>query len=156
MTTTDELYQQVILDHNRTPRNMRRLEHPTHQAEGLNPVCGDAYTVYLAVDAGGTIREVGFEGHGCAISKASASLMSQALVGMPVDAARRLFDAFHAMILGKDAQVGAPPPSCDLGKLKVFSSVWRYPARVKCAALCWHAMRSALDGQTLTSTEDKL
>ena len=153
MTVSEELYQQVILDHNRAPRNMRALPGATHRAEGLNPVCGDAYTVYLVVDDAGIIREITYEGHGCAISKASASLMSQALTGRPVAEARRLFEAFHALILGK---AGETPGACDLGKLKVFSGVWRYPARVKCAALSWHAMKSALDGRQTTSTEDAL
>ncbi|MCE9615758.1 MAG: SUF system NifU family Fe-S cluster assembly protein [Lentisphaerae bacterium] len=153
MTVSDELYQQVILDHNRSPRNMRALANATHQAQGINPLCGDEYTVYLAVDAGGIIREVTYEGHGCAISKASASMMSQALAGKTIAEAHGLFDAFHALVLGK-AEAATPP--CELGKLKVFSGVWRYPARVKCAALSWHAMKSALDGQGKTSTEDAL
>jgi len=153
MSVTDELYQQVILDHNRTPRNMRRMEQPTHTACGLNPLCGDEYTVYLAVGADGLIRDASFEGHGCAISKASASLMSLAVVGKRVEEARALFEAFHALVLGKGEGGGQ---ACDLGKLRVFSGVWRYPARVKCAALCWHALKGALDGQPTTSTEDKL
>lgn len=155
-TPVDELYQQVILDHNRNPRNLRRMEHPTHSAQGLNPVCGDAYTVYLAADAEGRIQDVSYEGHGCAISKASASMMSQALIGRTLAEARQLFDAFHGLVLGKSEAGGPDGAACDLGKLRVFSGVWRYPARVKCAALCWHALRSALDGQALVSTEDKL
>lgn len=158
MTTlpADELYQQVILDHNRNPRNLRRMEPHTHTAQGLNPLCGDAYTVYLNVDADGRILDVSYEGHGCAISKASASMMSQALKGLTVAEARRLFEAFHGLVLGKTPEAAPGAPACDLGKLKVFSGVWRYPARVKCAALCWHALRSALDGQAVTSTEDTL
>lgn len=150
---SDELYQQVILDHNRTPRNMRALLGATHQAQGLNPLCGDAYTVYLSIDGAGVIREVAYEGHGCAISKASASMMSEALTGRTVAQAHALFDAFRGLVMGKSE---ATPQDCDLGKLRVFSGVWRYPARVKCAALCWHALRSALGGQAATTTEDKL
>lgn len=150
---TDELYQQVILDHNRTPRNMRAMPNATHQAQGLNPLCGDEYRVYLAVDAVGVIRDVSYEGHGCAISKASASMMSLAMVGKTVEEARRYFEAFHALVVGKAERAAA---ACDLGKLKVFSGVWRYPARVKCAALCWHALNSALEGQATASTEDTL
>lgn len=151
--TSDELYQQVILDHNRTPRNMRALPGATHQAEGINPLCGDSYTVYLSVDSAETIREVTYEGHGCAISKASASMMSEALKGKTVAQARALFEAFHGLVVGKSE---ASPQACDLGKLRVFSGVWRYPARVKCAALCWHAMKGALAGQAATTTEDAL
>lgn len=153
MTNVDELYQQVILDHNRSPRNMRAMAGATHRAEGLNPLCGDAYTVYLNVDAGGVIREASFEGHGCAISKASASMMTQAVIGQTLDQARRLFRTFHELVIGK-AQPS--PDACDLGKLKVFSGVWRYPARVKCAALSWHALNSALDGKGTASTEDTM
>lgn len=163
MSVSDELYQQVILDHNRTPRNLRRPEHVTHTARGLNPLCGDEYTVYLDVTPDGVIREAAFAGHGCAISKASASLMTLALTGRRVEEAHALFAAFHALVLGKGdgAKAGTPEPAaagpaCDLGKLRVFSGVWRYPARVKCAALCWHALKGALDGQATTSTEDKL
>ncbi len=149
-TPTDELYQQTILDHNRNPRQMRRIEHPTHSAQGLNPVCGDAYTVYLSV-TDGIIREATFEGHGCAISKASASMMCQALAGRTVAEAADLFQAFHALVLGK-----ADAPACELGKLKVFSGVWKYPARVKCAALCWHALHSALEGKPVATTENAM
>jgi nitrogen fixation NifU-like protein len=152
VTATDELYQQVILDHNRNPRNMRPMPEATHKAQGLNPLCGDEYIVYLAVDKDDVIRDLSFEGHGCAISKASASLMSQELIGRPVADARRLFKAFRAMVTGDGASTESAD-GCRIGKLKVFSSVWRYPARVKCAALCWHAMNGALDGEVVTSTE---
>ena len=151
MTVTDELYQQVILDHNRSPRNCRKIDSPTHSAEGLNPLCGDAYTIYLVLDDDKVIRDVSFEGHGCAISKASASLMTEALIGKPEAEALEIFQAFHEMVLGEgDAD------SCVLGKLSVLSGVWKYPARVKCAALSWHAMKSALDGEAVACTEDKM
>jgi len=151
MTVSDELYQQVILDHNRNPRNFRKLDDPTHEAQGLNPLCGDEYTIFLKVDDENVIREVAYEGHGCAISKASASLMSEELMGKSEAEARELFKEFHGMILGNE-----PDKSCNLGKLAVFSGVWKYPARVKCAALCWHALRSALDGDDVVSTEGKM
>jgi nitrogen fixation NifU-like protein len=151
MTVSDELYQQVILDHNRSPRNFRKLDDPTHEAQGLNPLCGDEYTIFLKVDDDHVIQEVAYEGHGCAISKASASLMSEELKGKSEAEARELFKEFHGMILGKE-----PDRSCNLGKLAVFSGVWKYPARVKCAALCWHALRSALDGENVASTEDRM
>jgi len=151
MKVTDELYQQVILDHNRSPRNCRRMETPTHQAQGLNPLCGDAYTVYMTLDAAGIIEDVAFEGHGCAISKASASMMSEALKGKTEAEAREMFEAFHNMVLGESGT-----ESCVLGILEVFSGVWKYPARVKCAALCWHALNAALDGKDVTSTEDSM
>ena len=151
MTMTDELYQQVILDHNRTPRNCRKIEAPTHTAEGLNPLCGDAYTVFLVLDEHKVIRDVAFDGHGCAISKASASLMTEALMGKTEAQAQQLFKAFHQMVTGEGNQ-----DSCLLGKLSVLSGVWKYPARVKCAALSWHAMKSALDGEAVACTEDKM
>ena len=151
MSISDELYQQVILDYNKQPRNFRRIENPTHMARGLNPLCGDDYTVYLVVDGDGTIQDASFEGQGCAISKASASMMTVALKGQKEERARALFQDFHELVTGKK-----PPEACDLGKLSVFSGVWRYPARVKCAALCWHAMKSALEGEEAVSTEDKM
>ncbi|MDA0991091.1 MAG: SUF system NifU family Fe-S cluster assembly protein [Verrucomicrobia bacterium] len=153
MSVSEELYQQQILHHNREPQNCRRIENPTHMAKGINPLCGDEYTVYMIIDASGTIQDIAFEGRGCAISKASASLMTSALLGKPESAARQLFGAFHNMVVHKE---NVTDDSCDLGKLAVFSGVWRYPSRVKCAALCWHAMKSALDGEAAVSTEDKL
>ena len=152
MSVTDELYQQVILDYNREPRNFRVIENATHKAEGINPLCGDAYTIYMVVDDAGVIRDVAFEGQGCAISKASASLMTLALMNKPEAEAQRLFESFHGLLVGG----GEGSDSCDLGKLSVFSGVWRYPSRVKCAALCWHAMKSALDGAATASTEDTM
>lgn len=153
MSVSDELYQQVILDYNRAPRNLRRIEGATHTAKGINPLCGDEYAVYLVLDADGVIRDIAFEGQGCAISKASASLMTMELMGKHESEARKLFETFHNMVLGKAGESVEP---CDMGKLSVFSGVWRYPARVKCAALCWHAMKSALDGEETTSTEDTM
>jgi nitrogen fixation NifU-like protein len=141
---SDELYQQTILDYNRSPRNFHKMENPTHFARGLNPLCGDDYTVYLRVNEDDMIEEVSFDGHGCAVSKASASLMTQELKGKTLDEARRLFHDFQELATGTDHP---------LGKLNVFSGVWKYPERVKCAVLAWHAMDSALSGKKTTSTE---
>lgn len=144
MNITDDLYQQTILEYNRTPRNFMTMEHPTHYARGLNPLCGDDYTVYLRVNGQGVVEEATFSGHGCAVSKASASLMTQELKGKTVDEAHRLFCDFQALATGTDHS---------LGKLNVFSGVWKYPERVKCAILAWHAMDSALSGELTVSTE---
>ena len=146
MNISDELYQATILEYNREPRNFRTLENATHVAHGLNPLCGDDYHVYLRV-VDGLIEEVSFNGHGCAISKASASMMTLELVGKTVEEAQKLFGTFHEMITG-----GQETP-VDLGKLNVFSGVWKFPERVKCATLAWHAMDSALAGDQNASTE---
>lgn len=150
MTAIDELYQQVILEHNRKPRNFRRIENPTHAAEGFNPICGDHFHIYLVVGDDGSIEDVAFDGKGCAISKASASMMTQALVGKTEADARQLFEQFTALAKG-DLN-----PEADenlLGKLAVFSGIWKFPARVKCAVLAWHAAASALDKVDVVSTE---
>ena len=141
MNVSDELYQQVILEHNKKPRNFRKLEHPTHSAEGYNPLCGDHYHVFLSVDEQGKIDEVTFEGSGCAISKASASMMTQALKGKTTQQANELFEQFHKLVVG---ELKPNEEKHDLGKLEVFAGVWKYPTRVKCAALSWHAMSGAL------------
>ena len=150
MTAIDELYQQVIIEHNRKPRNFRRIENPTHTAEGFNPICGDHFHVYLVVGDDGSIEDVAFDGKGCAISKASASMMTQALVGKTEADARQLFEQFTALAKG-DLN-----PEADenlLGKLAVFSGIWKFPARVKCAVLAWHTAASALDKIDVVSTE---
>ena len=139
MTDLRDLYQELILDHSRQPRNFRVLLAADHRAEGVNPLCGDHYTVELKLD-GEQIADVAFQGSGCAISKASASLMTAAVKGKPVAEARALREAFHRMVVG-DGQV-APTA----GKLAVFGGVREFPARVKCATLCWHALEAALDG----------
>lgn len=144
MNISDELYQQTILEYNREPRNFRTLENATHVAHGLNPLCGDDYHVYLRVE-NGVIEEAAFDGHGCAISKASASMMTLELIGKSVAEAEELFGKFHELLTGNEA--------VDIGKLNVFSGVWKYPERVKCASLAWHAMESALHGENKTSTE---
>ena len=137
MSELNDLYQEVILDHNRRPHNFRAIESPSARQEGYNPLCGDRLTLYLTLD-GEVITDVAFQGSGCAISKASASLMTDALKGKTVTEARELFDRFHDMITSTP---GTPPP--DLGKLSVFAGVREFPTRVKCASLAWHTLRAA-------------
>jgi len=138
MGELDELYQSVILDHNRAPRNFRKLEDANRHAEGRNPLCGDQFDIWLKLD-GDVIAEATFLGQGCAISKASASMMTQAVKGKTVEEARALFDKFHGVIATGDQE---KLPS----KLEVFRGVRAFPIRVKCATLSWHAMKKALDG----------
>ena len=141
MNITDELYQQVILDHNKKPRNFQALESPTHSAEGFNPLCGDHYHVYAQVNNDGIVESITFEGSGCAISKASASMMTQAIKGKTEVEAKKLFDQFHRLVTG---DLKPDQEENDLGKLEVFKGIWKYPTRVKCAALCWHTLNGAL------------
>lgn len=142
----DELYQSVILDHNRTPRNFRKLEDATAHAEGRNPLCGDVYEIWLKLE-GDRIADASFQGQGCAISKASASLMTQAVKGKTVTEARDLFEEFHRMVAGEAGEAGARFEVRGAGwpaKLEVFQGVRAFPIRVKCATLSWHAMKAAL------------
>ena len=139
MNLTDELYQQVILDHNRHPRHFHELDDCTHQAEGYNPLCGDHYRVFMRVSDNNAIQEVSFTGSGCAISKASLSIMTDALVGKSVEQARQVFEQFHQLVLGQ-CEVRA-----DLGRLAVFAGVSKFPTRIKCAVLGWHTFMGALD-----------
>jgi nitrogen fixation NifU-like protein len=151
MSELQDLYQEVILDHNRRPRNFRELPPPARRAEGFNPLCGDRLTLFLALD-GDTIRDVTFVGSGCAISKASASLMTEALKGKTVAEAERLFQRFHEMVT---SSMDTPP--ADLGKLSVLSGVREFPTRVKCASLAWHTLKAAVnagDPQEPVTTED--
>jgi nitrogen fixation protein NifU and related proteins len=141
MSELRELYQEVILEHSRKPRNFRALEHANHKAEGFNPLCGDHFTVYLDVKDG-AINDIGFQGSGCAISKASASMMTQSLKGKTAAEAEELFTKFHDVVTGH-----AEGTEENLGKLAVFSGVSEFPLRVKCATLAWHALRAALHGQ---------
>jgi nitrogen fixation NifU-like protein len=143
----NDLYQEVILDHNRRPRNFRRIDGPSQRAEGYNPLCGDRVHVFVQVD-GDRIADVAFQGSGCAISKASASLMTDRLKGCTVDEARDLFTRFHRMVT-------TPPDQAveDMGKLSVLAGVREFPVRVKCASLAWHTFRAALDREEQTSTE---
>ena len=150
MKMTDELYQQVILEHNRNPKNFGTLDPYTHTAEGFNPVCGDHYYVTLNLADDKTITEVRFNGTGCAISKASASMMTQSLIGVDVPTAKTLFSEFHNLLTGK---LNPETDPHQLGKLAVFSGIWKYPARVKCAGLCWHTLDSALSDGGMVTTE---
>ena len=159
MSDLRELYQEVILDHNRRPRNFRKIEGANRHAEGYNPLCGDSLSLYLRVEDD-VITDAGFQGSGCAISKASASMMTDSLKGKTLSAARDLFEQFHRMVTGTTApeaqRVGsAPPPHHEpLGKLAVFEGVRNYPARVKCASLAWHTLLSAVDKKDeVVSTE---
>ncbi|HEY6232207.1 MAG TPA: SUF system NifU family Fe-S cluster assembly protein [Pyrinomonadaceae bacterium] len=149
MSELSELYQQVILDHNKKPRNFRRLETANHSAEGFNPLCGDQLTVYLDLEDD-AVREITFEGSGCAISKAAASMMTQAVKGKTKQEAEQLFSEFHRMVTG-EFDVGVEANS--LGNLKIFSGVREFPVRVKCASLPWHTMHAALNNEETTSTE---
>jgi nitrogen fixation NifU-like protein len=142
MSDLRELYQEVILDHNKNPRNFRRIEPATNHAEGHNPLCGDNVTVYLNL-VDGIIQDISFQGSGCAISKSSASMMTAALKGKTTAEAEALFAAFRKMVT---SDTDVPPETEEtLGKLAVFSGVHEFPARVKCASLAWHTVIAALD-----------
>ncbi|HEY0003197.1 MAG TPA: SUF system NifU family Fe-S cluster assembly protein [Pyrinomonadaceae bacterium] len=149
MSELSELYQQVILDHNKKPRNFHKLESANRTAEGYNPLCGDQLTVYLNLEDE-VVKEVSFEGSGCAISKAAASMMTQSLKGKTKEEAETLFKEFHRMVTG-ELDTEAEPNQ--LGRLTIFSGVSEFPARVKCASLPWHTMHAALNGQDAVSTE---
>lgn len=145
-----ELYQETILDHGKRPRNFRELASANRKAEGYNPLCGDRETVYLELE-GDTVRDISFQGAGCAISTASASMMTETIKGRSRSEAEALFERFHDLITGGSSAPADAPP---LGKLEVFSGVREYPVRIKCATLPWHTMRSALNGAGQTiSTE---
>jgi nitrogen fixation NifU-like protein len=143
-----ELYQTTILDHNKKPRNFRKPEGANREANGWNPLCGDKVTVYLTVDDDGVVREIGFQGSGCAISTASASIMTQVVKGKTLNEVLEIFDRFHELVAGSPA---AEPDQGTLGKLTVFGGVREYPMRVKCATLPWHTLRSALRGEGETA-----
>lgn len=145
MSDVNELYQEVILDHNRRPHNFRVIESATAKQEGYNPLCGDRLTLYLTVD-NDVIKDVAFQGSGCAISKASASLMTDAVKGKTVAEARELFDRFHAMITSNH-----DTPADDMGKLSVLAGVREFPTRIKCASLAWHTMKAAVAHETDTA-----
>jgi nitrogen fixation protein NifU and related proteins len=150
MAELRDLYQEVILEHSKAPRNFKKLSNPNRRAEGFNPLCGDRFTVYLDVD-GDTVRDISFEGSGCAISKASASMMTQAVKGKTAAEAERLFNDFHKFVTTQDHK---DSDAAELGKLAVFSGVAEFPARVKCATLAWHTLQAALeDKQESVSTE---
>jgi nitrogen fixation protein NifU and related proteins len=148
MADLRELYQEVILEHSKSPRNYRELPAASRKAEGYNPLCGDHFTLYLNLE-GDAIRDITFQGSGCAISKASASMMTQSVKGKTAQEAEKLFESFHKLVTGHGNGNQA-----ELGKLAVFSGVSEFPVRVKCATLAWHALRAALEGKGETvSTE---
>jgi nitrogen fixation NifU-like protein len=144
MSDLRELYQQVILDHYKKPRNFHKLEDANRLAEGHNPLCGDQITVYLHLD-GDLIKDISFDGAGCAISKASASMMTAALKGKTRAEAEAMFEKFHQMVTAKP---GEQPDLSGLGKLEVFCGVCEFPVRIKCASLAWHTVRAALEGRS--------
>lgn len=148
----NDLYQELILDHNRSPKNRRAIEAPDHQAEGFNPLCGDHVTVYLNVKDD-RIVDASFEGSGCAISTASASLMTEAVTGKTLAEAKELFSKFHGLVTGQQSETNDDDDD-GLGKLAVFSGVCQYPARVKCASLVWHTVKAALDNEEKAVTTE--
>ena len=153
MSDLRDLYQELILEHSKAPRNFRELPEASCHAEGYNPLCGDHFTVYLEMD-GDSIRNITFQGTGCAISKASASMMTQTLKGKTRAQAEKLFHRFHALVTDEPAARGAGENKEELGKLAVFAGVREYPVRVKCATLAWHTLHAALEGsQQPISTE---
>ncbi|HCH10960.1 MAG TPA: SUF system NifU family Fe-S cluster assembly protein [Dehalococcoidia bacterium] len=154
MYDLEDLYQEIVMDHNRRPRNFKKLENAQRTAEGFNPLCGDQISLYLNVDDDGVIEDIGFEGAGCAISKATASMMTEAIKGKNVDKAEEIFEAFRHMLTRK------PEEDYDyelLGDLEILQGVSQFPTRIKCATLSWHTLNSALDGKQpsgqKTSTE---
>jgi nitrogen fixation protein NifU and related proteins len=146
-----DLYQEVILDHGKNPRNFRHPEDANRHAEGDNPLCGDRLTIYLKIGHNGLVEDVAFEGRGCAISMASASMMTEIIAGKTEEAARALFHRFHDFVTGKEEIEGADDE--DLEKLIVLAGVKQFPMRVKCATLAWHTMTAAMDGENVVTTE---
>ena len=149
MSELNDLYQEVILEHNKNPRNFREIADATRYADGNNPLCGDALRVYVEMEDG-LVKDVAFKGSGCAISKASASMMTQAVKGKSREEAEVLFDEFHKMVTG---ELDAEADENHLGKLKIFAGVLEFPARVKCASLSWHTLHAALNEEETVSTE---
>ena len=147
MSDLSDLYQEVILDHNKRPRNFHTIDSASHQAEGFNPLCGDRLHLYLKVEDD-VVTEVGFQGSGCSISKASASLMTDSVKGRPLAEVHDLFRRFHTMVT-------TPPEQAveDMGKLSALAGVREFPVRVKCASLAWHTLKAALQRDAITSTE---
>jgi len=149
MSELSDLYQEVILDHNKNPRNFREILDADQYADGKNPLCGDALRVYIALE-GAIVIDVAFKGSGCAISKASASMMTQVVKGKTIAEAEAIFDEFHRMVTG---DLDIETDENNLGKLKIFAGVLEFPARVKCASLSWHTLNAALQGEDVVSTE---
>ncbi|MEJ7848456.1 MAG: Fe-S cluster assembly sulfur transfer protein SufU [Pyrinomonadaceae bacterium] len=149
MSELSDLYQEVILEHNKNPRNFREIANADQYADGKNPLCGDALRVYVDFE-GDTVKDVAFKGSGCAISKASASIMTQVVKGKSKQEAEKLFEEFHRMVLG---ELDEETEENSLGKLRIFAGVREFPARVKCASLSWHTLNAALHGEEEISTE---
>jgi nitrogen fixation NifU-like protein len=149
MSELSDLYQEVILDHNKNPRNFREITDADKRADGNNPLCGDKLQVFVKMD-GETVEDVAFLGSGCAISKASASMMTQTVKGKTREEAEKIFDEFHKMVTGK---LDIETDENSLGKLRIFAGVLEFPARVKCASLSWHTVNAALHGEDEISTE---
>ncbi len=150
MADLSDLYQQIIVEHNRSPRNFKKLAHPTRGAEGANPLCGDQIRLEVELD-GDRITDIGFQGSGCAISQASASLLTGAVHGKTADEAQALFRAVHAMLTSAP---GAPVDTAGLGKLAALAGVRQFPVRVKCASLPWHTLRAALESKAKAVTTE--
>ena len=148
-----ELYQEVILDHGKNPRNFRHPEDATCKADGNNPLCGDQLTVYAKVGDDQTIKDVAFEGRGCAISLASASMMTEIASGKSISQVQTLFDLFHKLCTGEEEGMVPDEFADDIEKLRVMSGVRQFPMRVKCATLAWHAVHAAVTGGNIASTE---
>ena len=148
MSGLNDLYQEILLEHNSKPRNFKSLEDANQISEGYNPLCGDQITLALKV-VDGVIDDVGFQGSGCAISRASASMMTQSIKGQSVEYAEHIFDAFHNMIIEPEGEIDLDL----LGDLETLSGVNEYPTRIKCAILAWHTMKAALDGDAQVTTE---
>ena len=143
-----DLYQEILLEHNRRPRNFRTLDDATHQADGFNPLCGDQISLQLKV-GDDKVDDVGFQGHGCAISRASASLLTQAVKGATPHETMAMFDEFHKMLTEPDAELDIDL----LGDLEMLAGVIAYPTRIKCAILAWHTLKAAMDGEAVATTE---
>ena len=150
-----ELYQEVILDHGKSPRYFREIDRAKYHAHGNNPMCGDQLEVFVEIDNAGNITDASFLGKGCAISVASASLMTEMLRGKNIDEARKMFEGFHEMCTTGDDNALAGVPEEDADRLQVLSGVSEFPMRVKCATLAWHTMNAATKGEAEVSTEDE-
>ncbi len=151
MFDIQDLYQQVIVDHNKSPRNFGPLDGANRKVDGYNPLCGDKLTVFMSIDDRNIIEGISFEGSGCAISMASASLMTEKVKGLPAEEAEKIFQRFHDMVT---SDVDDVVNDETMGKLAAFSGVREFPSRIKCATLCWHTMHAAMEeGGTVVSTE---
>lgn len=145
MSELRDLYQELIIDHSKKPRNFREMADANHEADGFNPLCGDKLHLYMKVDGEGIIRDVSFKGSGCAISTASASIMTAMLKNQSLDQARSMFEIFHHMVTRPEEELDPAHAGVGLGKMAVFAGVNEFPARVKCATLAWHTMKNAIE-----------